>query len=272
MPALRNALALGLLTLLAGCNVMSSRTANELGKIQYQRGNYTAARLDFQRATIEDPDNADYWHNLAATLKKQGDLATAEVAYKRALTANPSHQPSYHGLAELLSLQGRQGEALALLDGWQNVETFTAKPLIELAWFQQANGDVASAERTLHRALKIQPNHPTALAQLGQVYHQTGRPIEAAALYRRSLYANWNQPSVQSRLASLDPTFNRSERAAAAMAWRPAPAGQPTTVMTAMPVAPVTMQPQVVHSAPAGNVAAFQTIVVAPGAVGTMQR
>ena len=54
MASFRTALALGLVTTLAGCNLLSSRTSNELGKLQYQRGNYTAARWDFQRAVVED--------------------------------------------------------------------------------------------------------------------------------------------------------------------------------------------------------------------------
>ncbi|HUG91917.1 MAG TPA: tetratricopeptide repeat protein [Planctomycetaceae bacterium] len=264
MSSPRYALALGLVTTLAGCNLMSSRTSNEFGRIQYQRGNYTAARWDFQRAVLEDPDNADSWHNLATTIKKQGDLAGAELAYRRALTANPSHQPSYHGLAELLAVQGRHGEALALLGGWANTETYTAKPLIEMAWFQQSIGDVATAERTLHHALKVQPGHPTALAHLGQIYHHTGRTTEAVAMYRRSLYANWNQPAVQSRLAALDTTFNRPTPAvrATAVAWRPAPAiiGSP-----AMALVPAGSQPTFVEQAAAGPTAAFQTVVVAPG-------
>jgi Flp pilus assembly protein TadD len=270
MSALRFALALGLASAFAGCNLVSSRTSNELGKIQYQRGNYTAARWDFQRAVIEDPDNADYWHNLATTLKKQGDLAGAELSYKRALTANPSHQPAYHGLADLLSISGRQPEALALLNGWMNTEPYTAKPLIEMAWFQQSQGDLAGAEQTLHHALKVQPGHPTALAQLGQVYHQTGRTTEAVAMYRRSLYANWNQPAVQSRLAALDANFNRAPRPgspATLVAWRPAPMMQAPVVARVATPAP----PLVLNAAPGTVTASFETVVVAPSQIGAPQ-
>jgi hypothetical protein len=53
--------------------------------------------------------------------------------------------------------------------------------------------------------LKIQPNHPTALAQLGQVYQESGQPELAVAYYERSLQGNWRQPEVQTRMAALSP-------------------------------------------------------------------
>ena len=88
-----------------------------------------------------------------------------------------------------------------------------------MAWIQRETGNVAGAEQSLRYALKANPTHPTALAHLGQLYHETGRTDEATAYYQRSLAAKWDQPEVQSRLATLvEPgTSGRSGRRAAMM-------------------------------------------------------
>jgi len=192
-----------LMPLLTGCNWLSGQHANRMGMVYYRFGNYTAAAHEFRRATIDDPNNADHFHNLAAARARQADLAAAERNYRTALQRNPGHQPSYHGLAALLHRQNRTGEALALLQSWTDIEPYRAEPFIELAWLQRETGDVNGAKHTLHRALQSSPRHPTVLAHLGQIYQDTGQHATAAAMYQRSLYSHWYQPRVHSRLAML---------------------------------------------------------------------
>jgi hypothetical protein len=64
-------------------------------------------------------------------------------------------------------------------------------------------GNRAAAEQNLRQALQIKPNHPTALAHLGQLYHETGQPEMAANMYQQSLVTRWNQPQVHSRLSTI---------------------------------------------------------------------
>lgn len=189
--------------LLCGCNAMTGGVMNQSGSACYRQGNYSLARAEFQRAVIERPDNANYIHNLAAAMRKQGDQAGAEQTYRRALLVDPMHQPAHHGLAKLLMDQNRHGEAIALLEDWTGAQPYVPESHIELAWIQRETGDIASAERSLQNALRIAPNHPVALAHLGQVYETTGDRGRAMAMYQRSLYSRWNQPQVQSRLATL---------------------------------------------------------------------
>jgi tetratricopeptide (TPR) repeat protein len=201
-PACLPACALLLMTL-TGCNWLSGRSANDVGQAYYAFGNYTAAAYEFRRASIDDPGNPDYLHNLAAARKKQGMFAAAERRYRQALASNPGHQPSYHGLATLLKQQGRTPEAIALMERWIGSEPYRTAPYIELAWLQRESGDVPGATRTLQRAMHVQPNNPTVLAHLGQIYQDSGQQATAMAMYQRSLYSNWYQPEVHSRLAAL---------------------------------------------------------------------
>ncbi len=203
LSAERFLILLGLVGWTAGCNASHGLITNKSGMLQYNQGNYAAARGEFQRALIDQPTNADYAHNLGASLKKTGDVPGAERAYRHALSLDPSHQPAHHSLAMLMVEQGRSQEAKDLLQQWADVEPYRPESHIELAWMQREVSDTASAEQSLRNALRVSPNNEIATAQLGDLYRASGQSDRAVAMYQRSLHANWFQPQVQSRLASL---------------------------------------------------------------------
>ena len=134
------ALCLLLISSLTGCHWMSAQTSNQVGQAYYAFGNYTSAADEFRRAAIDDPQNADYYHNLAAARKKQGRIAAAERSYRQAIHVNPGHQPSWHGLATLLKEQNRNAEAIAMLQIWVGSEPYRTAPYVELAWIQRESG------------------------------------------------------------------------------------------------------------------------------------
>jgi Tfp pilus assembly protein PilF len=190
-------------TTLCGCGQISGYVNNRTGHGFYQQGNYTAARHAFQRALHDNPRNADYAFNVAASMRKQGDVLGAERMYKSALRLEPSHQPAYHGFADMLREQGRMAEAQHLLSSWNSSQPHDAESYVEMAWMQQKDGDLIGAERSLQKALKLNPSHPQALAHLGHIYQQSGRGHEAGELYRRSLDRNPYQSEVHSNLAQV---------------------------------------------------------------------
>lgn len=221
---------------------MNGRMMNQSGRQYYERGNYAMAAAEFRRAIADEPKNADHIANLAAALRKQGDLAGSERAYRRALDVEPAHQPSYHGLANLMNEQGRTGEAMALMEMWVATQPYSTASHVEMAWLKRQNNDLRGAEASLRKALQIDPNHSTALAQLGQLYQDGGQTTRAAAMYQRSLSNNWYQPSVQSRLATLQ---GRPRGRQTQMAFGQPAYGQPTYGQTAYGQ-PVISGPQLV--------------------------
>lgn len=200
-------LCLGLIVCLSltGCNVMSSHSKNGNGVAYFEQGEYQLAAEEFKRAVADQPDNPDYVSNYATAMKKLGDLTRAEQSYQHALNIDPSHQPSYHGLASTYIETGRPEMAVSLMRGWAETQPYNAASHVEMAWVNRETGNYAAAEQELQAALKVNPNHPVALAQLGQIYQDTGRGQQALAMYQSSLVSNWSQPEVHQRVAQLNP-------------------------------------------------------------------
>ena len=217
---------------MTGCGMMNAQSRNALGKHQFKKGNYAEAARHFNMAAIDDPQNADYLQNLATAYWKVGNPQQAEQYYRQALNVDPMHQQSYHSLARLMNSQGRNGEAASLLAMWSDTQPYIAEPKIELAWLNREMGNHVAAEQNLRQALQIEPANATALAHLGQVFQDQGRHGEAVAMYQRSLYQDFRQPEVKSRIASLTGSQHAIGRPSVF-------AGTPTVVASQPVAAPV---------------------------------
>lgn len=189
--------------LATGCNRTSGFLHNDLGQRAFKKGNHAEAARHFRMAAADAPHNANYAHNLGVAMLKQGNPGQAEQLFRHALEVDPMHQPSYHSLASLLKEQNRHEEATAMLTEWSETQPYLAEPHVELAWMNRETGNHLAAEQHLRQALRVDPSNATALAHLGQVYDDQGRSGEALAMYRRSLYQDWNQHRVKSRVATL---------------------------------------------------------------------
>ncbi|WP_052659232.1 tetratricopeptide repeat protein [Pseudomonas sp. LFM046] len=75
--------------------------------------------------------------------------------------------------------------------------------LLEAASLQLEYGEVEQAEDTLERALRIEPNNPAILHQLGQVRFQQGQYVQAVALAKRSNAQIRNDADLRSRNVQL---------------------------------------------------------------------
>jgi tetratricopeptide (TPR) repeat protein len=196
--------------LLAGCNNFSAQGKNAEGVRLYQQARFQEALRQFQEARYDDPNNADAYYNIAATLhqlaqleSRPEDLKQAEHSYRMCLDRNANHRDAYRGLAVLLSKQGRTDESYALLQGWVERQPSSADARIELARLCDEMGEKARAEGCVLEALALQPENARALTALGKLREESGRRSEALAAYQRSYAVDNRQSELATRIASL---------------------------------------------------------------------
>jgi Flp pilus assembly protein TadD len=192
-----------LFTASSGCRATSAWVMNSSGRAHYQKGNYTAARYDFERALMDRPFNATFASNVAKAMHKQGQVQEAEQMFQHALGLNPNHAPSYQGLSELLVSQGRQFEAQQMLQAWQAAIPDSPEAPLAMAKLQKQTGDLMGAEQTLQGALQRFPRRAMLMNELAGIYQQTGRTAQADELYRRSLAVRPLQQEAPANLTAI---------------------------------------------------------------------
>jgi len=240
------------LSLASGCCATSGWIFNNSGCGYYSRGQYAMARDEFRRATIDAPNNPQYWHNLAMAMKQTGDVVGAEQVLRQNLTqVSAMHQPTYHSLAQILVEQNRHAEAQDLLTGWSQSQPYVTEAHVEMAWIQRETGNLPGAEQSLRQALQLNPRHPAALAHLGQLYQDSGQTDRAVSMYQRSLASKWGQPEVQSRMQLLADGSSRTTRSAMMVnPMQPSYAAGPMPMMAMSPMMTVSSTPMMTQAAP----------------------
>ncbi len=202
---------------LCGCNSVNGYVMNESGKAYYRRGDYTAARHEFERALMDSPENANYAHNVAAAMQQQGDVMAAEKMYQHALVIDPGHQQSYEGLAHLLYNNDRTGEAEQLLMAWSETQPYDEAASLSLARMQENMGNGEAADMAYHRALAANPTSSRVHRELGHRRRRAGRHDSELAFQpgvMQNPYAAGMQSGAQSpallmaqQMPLYDPTF-----------------------------------------------------------------
>jgi len=205
----------------SGCK-MAADGQNLQGVRLYQQGQYDAAMQTFQKALATDPDNADTFYNMAATVHRMGVarndssmLNQAESLYNRCLDLDPSNEDCHRGLAVLLSETGRSDRAFALLKNWAIRDPNNADARIELARLYEEFGDSETAKVHLTEALQIDQTNARAWNALARLREQSGEYAQALANYQQSYTLNRFQPEVAERIASLNRSISQAGSAQA---------------------------------------------------------
>lgn len=207
----RWSLLLVLVSVGSGCSAMSTGQ-NTHGVRLYQKGDYNAALNQFQQAMKTDPNNADSYYNMAATMHRMGTtkkkdpamLQQAEALYNQCLDRNPNHADCHRGLAVLLVETNRTDRAFTLLKNWAVRSPQSPEPRIEIARLYEEFGDKKTAELQLQQAIQLDQSNPRAWAALASLRESSGDYQQAMANYQRAFSLNNYNTAVANRLAALN--------------------------------------------------------------------
>jgi len=228
--------------------VVSTSDVEEARRLMSQ-GNLAQAVPLLQKATAENPGNAEYPHLLGRALWATGDRESALASYEQAARLDPG---AYRlEFAQALETMGRTDEAAAQLEAalvaqpgativqeglsriyYNKGEFAKAVPLLEsvaartkdpvvmqqLAFAADKAGDPERAISTYREVLAVQPRADVARGLLAESLLASGRSNEALTVLQEGVQAAPNAPLLQRGLGSV---FERSGRPAeAAAAYR----------------------------------------------------
>ena len=175
------------------------------------------AETHFRRAVKLAPHESGPVANLGVLLQRRNRLDEAETYLRRALDVAPRDLSVLGNLAKLLDMRQRPDEALDVYDRLIKLRTvdpsvYAAKSTI-LYRLQRYDEAVASSRH----ALSLGPDPPTAFSLhilMGQASWAMTRSADAAAPhYERALLIDPNHPTVLADLASLRIAQERNEHA-----------------------------------------------------------
>lgn len=142
-----------------------------LGNVLQLQGKLEAALRAYQKAVELKPNFAEGEANLGTVFYKLGRLDEAISCYRKAIALKPSLAGVYWNLGNILHNQGNVSEANVYLQKAVQMQPELAGPDFV---FKQGNalaaaGEFKEAIRYFRSAVKLNPNWPEALANLGFV-------------------------------------------------------------------------------------------------------
>jgi Flp pilus assembly protein TadD len=123
---------------------------------------------------------ADRAPEIEVTQDASGFTITQEIRVSAEVRAD------YDNATRLLQQQ-KFAEGIALLSKVAESAPLAIAPHIDLGIAYSRTGDLERAMASLQQALKLDPDHPIALNEIGMVYRKQGRFADARASYEKAL-------------------------------------------------------------------------------------
>ncbi len=175
-----------------------ARAHTELASAYFQRGNMGVALEELRIAAAADPGYAPAHSMLGLVYMELREEPLAAQSFERALRLSPNDGDINHNYGWFLCQTKREPDSIKyFLQAVRN-------PLYATPWRSYTAAgvctlrtpDTKDAEQFFERALKMEPDEPAALLNLGQIRYQQGKMEEARRLVSR--YNKLADPSAQS--------------------------------------------------------------------------
>jgi tetratricopeptide (TPR) repeat protein len=168
-------------------NPRSVLALQNLGTIEFDRGDAAGALALYDRALSVEPDQPDVANSSGIALARLGRLDEARARFEAALRVDPEHAEAARNLGSVLAAAGRREEAIAAYE-----QALRAKPDFvdaheDVAVLLEEAGALDRAEAHLRAAVRLDPDSLDAHARLGALLRVAGKPAAAAAVYEQAV-------------------------------------------------------------------------------------
>jgi len=177
---------------------------------------YNDALSFFQRAARGDPNDPQFWENLALCQFQIGDLAETERSLRQALTLDSGSARTLTALADVLCSLKRNDEARSVAERALAIVPRDPAAHYQLGRILAGQSELAKAERHLRLALTADPNVAAVHNELGNVLRRMGALTEAEASLRRAIDLDPASPIGYANLGLVLVAMKRNYEAAAA--------------------------------------------------------
>ena len=143
----------------------------------------TAALQEIQKAIALDPDDSDFYLDLALMQLKNGQSEAAETNFKKAIETNPKVIDSRLMLANFYQMRSRFADAEQQLRSAIEIDPQNPELRAAVARLYVAQGRNIEAEEYLRQAKRDFPNNSEGYRLLGDFYFSGGEFDKAASEY-----------------------------------------------------------------------------------------
>lgn len=145
-----------------------------LAVIAYQRGNYAEAAAQFSRLTKLRPGDAANYSNLGECLRECGRLDDALEQLKLGVAIDPNQPDAHNSLGLIYHAQRRGDEAEAALSEALRQRPEFPMALINLGMVLQEKRRLKESAELFRAALRLDPENPMGNSNLGQILVEIG--------------------------------------------------------------------------------------------------
>jgi len=178
-----------------------------------QHRQITKALTTLQIAEKMDPDQPDLYRLLGELQHEVGHIKEAIATLEFAVEKEPEQVGPYLSLGKVLKAEGHWRQAEEVYRDALRIASKSSEAHYAFADLMLQRGDIKKARQHLNRALKLDPEHGLAWAELGQMYDSLKKYSSAIRAYRRAVQLmpsdSLDLERVESRLHSLDPSWQK---------------------------------------------------------------
>lgn len=159
----------------------------DLGNVYLRLAMPQKAEHEFRLVLEKDPNSVAAQTGLGNALKAQGRVPEAIAAYEAALKINKNDAGALGGLGQLYIQEGRIKDAQELIGSVTGDRAEHGALLIQLAEASLLQQDLNTAQYYARNAVRLLPGSAVAHYELGRVYLEQGRLVQAEQEFRQAV-------------------------------------------------------------------------------------